>query len=193
MTVGEQASEHWLHVVDHTDDPQIKRGLIPRLVTTAAARVTKGRSFHFMRVLSIDGRLFLPYLFWNSRLMPRGKLPRKQTEAVILRTAWLCRSEYEWTQHRAIGLSVGLTKEQVAAAGPEPESELFDERTRALLLGVSELLNEHRLSDETYESLRESMPPKQILEYVMLVGTYSALAGALNTFGVQLEQAWRAR
>ncbi len=125
--------------------------------------------------------------------MPRGKLPRKQTEAVILRTAWLCRSEYEWTQHRAIGLSVGLTNEQVAAAGPEPESELFDEQTRALLLGVSELLGEHRLSDETYESLRDSMPPKRILEYVMLVGTYSALAGALNTFGVQLEPAWRGR
>lgn len=188
-----QPNSNWLIGTDRTDDPQIKRALIPRLVTRAAARVTKGRSFHFMRVLSIDGRLFVPYLLWNSRLMPRGKLPRKETEAVILRTAWLCRSEYEWTQHRAIGLSVGLSKEQVEAAGPDPQSELFDEVTRDLLAGVGQLLEHHRLSDEVYESLRAAMPPKHILEYVMLVGTYAALAGSLNTFGVQLEPAWSRR
>lgn len=181
---------NWLEVPDRTSDPEIKRGLIPRAVTAGAKKVTKGRSFNFMRVLSIDGRLFVPYLLWNSRLMPRGKLPRKQTEAVILRTAWLCRSEYEWTQHHAIGRSVGLSKEQADAAGPEPASELFDEQTRTLLAGVEELLTDHRLSDATYEKLRAELPPKRILEYVMLVGTYSALAGSLNTFGVQLEAPW---
>lgn len=143
-----------------------------------------------MQVLSIDGRLFLPYLLWNSRLMPRGKLPRWQTEAVILRTAWLCRSEYEWVQHQAIGRSVGLTKEQLAAAGPDPASEHFDDETRLMLGGVAELLDEHRLSDETYGALSRTLPPKRIMEYVMLVGTYSALAGALNSFGVQVEEAW---
>lgn len=181
---------NWYTGPDRTDDPEIKRGLIPKLVTRAAKKVTRGRSYEFMRVLAIDGRLFLPYLLWNSRLMPRGKLPRWQTEAVILRTAWLCRSEYEWTQHRAIGISVGLSKEQAEAAGPEPESELFDETTRAMLVGAAELLDQHKLSDATYETLRRSLPPKRVQEYVMLVGTYSALAGSLNTFGAQLEEAW---
>jgi len=35
------------------------------------------------------------------------------------------------------------------------------------------------------------LSPALILEFIMLVGTYSALAGALNTFGVPLEDAWR--
>lgn len=184
---------NWHSGPDRTDDREIKRGVIPKLVTWGAKKTTRGRSFEFMRVLSIDGRLFLPYLLWNSRLMPRGKLPRWQTEAVILRTAWLCRSQYEWTQHRAIGRAAGLSKEQVEAAGAEPESELFDETTRAMLLGVAELVEDHRLSDTTYESLRKTLPPKRVQEYVMLVGTYSALAGSLNTFGAPLEEAWKKR
>lgn len=185
------AEHSWHSGPDRTGDPEIRRNPVSRLITSAAKRTTKGRSYQFMRVLSISGRLHIPYLLWNSRLMPRGKLPRRQTEAVILRTAWLCGSEYEWTQHRAIGRGAGLTKEQVEAAGPEPASELFDEQTRLMLAGVDQLLTDHRLSDATYDALRAELPPKLILEYVMLVGTYSALAGSLNTFGVPLEAAWR--
>jgi alkylhydroperoxidase family enzyme len=180
----------WPELPDRTGDPEIRRAAIPRLVTAAAMRATKGRSYHFMRVLAIDGRLFLPYLLWNSRLMPRGKLPRTQTEAVILRTAWLCRSQYEWTQHRAIARHVGLSREQIEAAAGDPASELFDEQTQLLLAGVDQLLERHRLDDATYEALRRTLPPKRIQEYLMLVGTYAALAGSLNTFGVPLEDAW---
>lgn len=181
---------NWHRQADRTSDPRIRRGPISKAILTTARRATKGRSFNFLRVLTIDGRLVLPYLVWNSRLMPRGKLSRSQTEAVILRTAWLCGSEYEWTQHRAIGRSVGMSQAQLEAAGPEPDSDCFDELTRLLLGGVEQLLNEHRLSDATYDALRAELPPARILEYVMLVGTYSALAGALNSFGVQLEEHW---
>lgn len=187
------AEHRWHTSPDRTNDPQIRRGVVGRGITAIAKRVTKGHSYNFMRVLSINGRLHIPYLIWNSRLMPRGKLPRKQTEAVILRTAWLCGSEYEWTQHKAIGQSVGLSAEQVEAAGPDPQSELFDPLTKLMLGGVEELLTDHKLSDATYEALRAELPPKLILEYVMLVGTYAALAGALNSFGVPLEPAWSVR
>ncbi|MFT4049521.1 MAG: carboxymuconolactone decarboxylase family protein [Solirubrobacterales bacterium] len=183
----------WQVGPDRTNDPEIRRSLIGKVVVAGAKRATKGRSFEFMRVLAINPRLHLPYLLWNSRLMPRGKLPRSQTEAVIIRTAWLCGSEYEWTQHHAIGRGVGLSREQADAAGPEPASDLFDGRTRLLLGGVDELIEQHRLSDATYEALRAELPPKLILEYIMLVGTYAALAGSLNTFGVPLEDAWHKR
>jgi alkylhydroperoxidase family enzyme len=183
----------WHAGPDRTEDPAIRHTLLSRALIAAARRVTRGRGYHFMRVLAINPRLHLPYVLWNSRMMPRGELPRTQTEAVILRTAWLCGSRYEWTQHMSIGRSVGLTREQVEAAGPEPRSELFDAQTRALLAGVEQLLADHRLSDETYAALREFLAPRLILEYVMLVGTYAGLAGALNTFGVPLEDAWRER
>lgn len=181
---------NWHAKPDRTNDPAIKHSILSRAAIAGAKRRTKGRSFQFMRVLAINGRLHLPYIFWNSRVMPAGKLTRQQTEAVIIRVAWLCQSEYEWTQHKAIGKHNGLTPEQVDAAGPDPTSDLFDEEIKALLAAVPELLEEHVLSDESYDALRAFLSPALILEFIMLVGTYSALAGALNTFGVPLEDAW---
>lgn len=183
----------WHAKPDRTNDPAIKRNFVSRFATAIARKKTKGYSFQFMRVLAINGRLHIPYIFWNSRLMPSGKLTRKQTEAVVIRVAWLCQSEYEWIQHKAIGRQNGLSKEQVEAAGPEPASDLFDDEIKALLAAVPELLKDHVLSDQSYETLREFVTPALIFEFIMLVGTYAALAGALNTFGVPLEPAWSQR
>jgi 4-carboxymuconolactone decarboxylase len=181
---------NWHKTPDRTNDPAIKRSPLSRLVIRGAKRKTKGRSYQFMRVLAINKRLHLPYLFWNSRVMPYGKLTRQQTEAVILCVAWLCQSEYEWTQHKAIGIHNGMTEDQAQAAGADPTSDLLDDEIKALLAAVPELIEDHVLSDESYEALSAFLSPALILEFIMLVGTYSALAGALNTFGVPIEDAW---
>lgn len=181
----------WIERPDRTDAPGVDRRRRHKLIIAVAKRATRGRTYQFMRVLSINPRVFLPYVFWNSRLMPRGQLPREQTEAVIIHIAWLCGSRYEWTQHTAIGRGVGLTKEQVTAAGPEPDSELFDDETKALLRAVPELLHGHVLSERSYADLSEFLTPALILEFIGLVGTYAGLAAALNTFGAPVEEAWK--
>ncbi|HEX6753882.1 MAG TPA: carboxymuconolactone decarboxylase family protein [Solirubrobacterales bacterium] len=187
------AAPRWHELPDRTEDPRIKRSLLHRGLIALAKRLTKGRSYQFMRVISIDRRLFRPFLVFNMRLMPRGKLDRCDTEALILRTAWLCGSRYEWTQHEAIGRRAGLSTEQIEAVASDPRSELLGERARLLLPIVPELLDNHALSEQTYEALAPHFTPSQILEAVMLVGNYAMLAGALNTFGVPLEDAWGER
>lgn len=181
---------NWHDLPDRTDDPRIRRWLPHRAVIALAKRATRGRSYQFMRVVSIDRRLFRPFLLWNARIMPRGKLSRRHTEAVIVRVAVLCRSKYEWTQHRAIGRGVGLTPEEIEAASVDPTNPLLDEQTRQLLAAVPALLEQHALSTESFDALAEFLTPAQILEFVMLVGNYAMLAGALNSFGVPLEKAW---
>jgi alkylhydroperoxidase family enzyme len=194
MSGGEQRSAahppRWHELPDRTDDPRIERSRPQRLAIAVARRATRGRSFQFLRVLSIDRRLFRPFLAFNLRLMPRGRLERRETEALILRTAWLCGSRYEWTQHRAIGRRAGLSPEQIEAIAADPESGVLDERTRRLLAIVPELLENHAVAEPTFESLAADLTPAEILEATMLVGNYAMLAGALNSFGVPLESAW---
>lgn len=189
MSIDDRGHD-WIQRPDRTDGPGVHRRRRHELIIAGAKRMSKGRSYQFMRVLSINPRIFLHYIFWNSRMMPYGKLPRQQTEAVIIRIAWICRSKYEWTQHTAIGRSVGLTKEQVAAAGPEPESDLFDTETKALLRAVPELIDDHVLSERSQEDLSKFLSPALIVEFVALVGTYAGLAAGLNTFGAPIEDAW---
>ncbi len=188
----ESPVRRWHDLPDRTCDPAIRRSRLQRLAIAIARRATRGRSYQFLRVLSIDRRLFRPFLAFNLRLMPRGRLDRRDSEALILRTAWLCGSCYEWTQHRALARRAGLTPEQIEAIGTDPESEVLGGPTRSLLAVVSELLDDHTLSEATYEKLAETFTPAEILEATMLVGSYAMLAGALNTFGVPLERAWDA-
>ena len=184
------ATPGWHDLPDRTGDPAIERARLQRLAIAIARRATKGRSYQFMRVLSINRRLFRPFLAFNLRLMPLGKLDRRDSEALILRTAWLCGSRYEWTQHRPLARRAGLSLEQVEAIGADPGSELLGEPTRSLLAAVPELLDDHALSEATYEKLAETLTPAEIFEAVMLVGNYAMLAAALSTFGVPLESAW---
>jgi len=188
---GAPPRPRWHELPDRTEDPRIERSRPQRLAIALARRLSRGRSYQFLRVLSIDRRLFRPFLAFNLRLMPRGRLDRRETEALILRTAWLCGSRYEWTQHRAIGRRVGLSPEQIEAIVDDPGSELLDGRVRRLLAIVPELLDDHAIAEPTHEALAAEFSPAEILEATMLVGNYAMLAGALNTFGVPLEAAWR--
>jgi alkylhydroperoxidase family enzyme len=185
-----QSGASWHELPDRTADPAIRRAAWQRGAIAVARRLSRGHSYQFLRVLSIDPRLFRPFLAFNARLMPRGGLDRRETEAVILRTAWLCGSRYEWVQHRALGRRAGLSAEQIEAIGRDPESELLPAPTRDLLRAVAELLDRHALAPETHERLAARLAPARVLELVMLVGNYAMLAGALNTFGVPLERAW---
>src|SRR5690606_22037398 len=65
--------------------------------------------------LGRNRRLFWGWLHFAGRLMPGGRLPRRDTELVILRVASRAGSEYEWTQHAAMGRRAGLTDAQVEA------------------------------------------------------------------------------
>lgn len=179
-------------VPDRTNDPAIRRFGPHRAVIAMAKLATRGRSYEFMRVLSIDRRLFRPFVAFNARLMPRGKLARLETEAVVLRTAAVCGSRYEWTQHSAIGRRAGLTARQIELIERDPASPELGERLNLLMRATDEILGSRVLSDATYDELRAAYEPARILELIMLIGNYAMLAGALNSFGARLEPAWRA-
>src|SRR5205823_5565198 len=54
-------------------------------------------------------RRWLPF----GTMLLTGELPPRDRELLILRTAWNCRSEYEWGQHVRIGLAAGLAQEEI--------------------------------------------------------------------------------
>src|SRR6266516_5901631 len=57
--------------------------------------------------------LFRRWLPFAGKLLA-GKLPPRERELLILRTGWLCRSEYEWGQHVIVGRAAGLTDDEIA-------------------------------------------------------------------------------
>jgi alkylhydroperoxidase family enzyme len=131
-------------------------------------------------------RLYRPWLRFAGALMPGGKLPRADSELVILRVAHNCGSEYEWRHHERMGEAAGLSAAQVqsAAASDAASETAYDERQR-LLLAAADELHEHRdISDELWAELSARMSEVELIELCMLIGHYEMLAMTLNALRV---------
>jgi alkylhydroperoxidase family enzyme len=137
--------------------------------------------------------LYRRWLRFAGGLMPGGKLPRADSELVILRVAHNCGSDYEWAHHERMGQAAGLTEVQVhAAAGDAPgdgtEGTPFDERQRLLFRAADELHEHHDISDELWASLAAELSETELIELCMLVGHYEMLAMTLNALRVQPDE-----
>lgn len=164
-----------------------KRFAPHRWFVMLAKLATRGKSYAVFEGLSYGRRLFRPYIAYNARLMPFGTLARRETELLILRTAWVCGSPYEWGQHVPIGRKEGLTADDIERIKGGPNADGLAERDRVLLAACDELLSDRVVGPETWAALRPLLDDGQIVEFCMLVGSYAGLAGTLNTLGVQLE------
>ena len=137
-------------------------------------------------------RLFRAWLRYSAHLMPFGQLPRRDTELVILRVAWQCRSAYEWQQHVSLALRVGLTPDEIAGVAGDARPGVLTERQRTLLAVCDEMLARRALSDATWNGVRASLRDREAIELCLLIGHYQGLASTLGALRVQVDGGPRA-
>ena len=120
-------------------------------------------------------------------LSRRNDLPAREREIVILRTGFLCKSGYDWTQHHRIGLREGLTGEEIerikqgAGAG-------WNAADAALIKATDELHADQFITEPTWAELGRHFTDKQRMDVVFTCGQYTQVSMMLNTFGVQLDE-----
>lgn len=170
--------------------PQQLRPLA-RIAAGIAGRVSGGGPPNIFTTLGRNPRLFRAWLRYSAQLMPFGRLPRRDTELVILRVAWRCQSAYEWHQHVPLGLRAGLAPDEIATAADGPPASSLTERQRALLTVSDELLSGRALSDATWNIVRRSISDRETIELCLLVGHYQGLATAIGGLGIEIERASR--
>lgn len=119
--------------------------------------------------------------------MPRGVLPRAETELLILRVAHNCDCEYEWGHHERLGVAAGLDSEEVERVRHGPGAAGWGQRQELLLRAADELHTQRTISDSLWTELRPLYSDRELIELCMLVGHYEMLAMTLNTLQVQLD------
>jgi alkylhydroperoxidase family enzyme len=163
-------------------------GLLNLVLATVISRAAGEPPLHVFTTLGRHRRLFRSWLRFSGRLMPFGRLPRREAEQVILRTAYLCGSAYEWHQHVVLGQRAGLAPDEIRAlAAPLAPAAGRSPRDAAILAVVDELHSTRRLADGTWAAVSAVLDTTELLELLMLAGQYSALAGTLNALGVRPE------
>lgn len=164
-----------------------------RLLMQAIERVGKLDAANLWRMLMRHPRLLRGFLSFAPVLMPYGELPRRDTELVILRVAWNCRSRYEWGQHVDIGLRAGLAPEAILRLTQGPAEAGWNEQERLLLQAVDELHRDCLVGEATWRGLAGHYDERRLLELLMLAGFYRGLAGVLNSTGLPLDASLQAR
>lgn len=168
--------------------PPAQRGLLFRSVAAGARLFGRTSLPDLFPVLHINRRLFWPWLFFASRLMPGGRLDAQDREKLILRTGWNCRCRYEWGQHLELGRRIGLDDADILRVARGP-AHARDERERALLQACDDMAREQAIVAETWTALAAHFSAPLLVEITMLIGHYQMIAGFLNSSGIALEPA----
>lgn len=121
----------------------------------------------------------------------QSTLPARDRELLILRTAWLCRSPYEWGQHVVIGRQAGLGDAEIARVRAGAGAGGWTAHESALLRAADELHAETTIAEATWQALSRSYGEKQLLDVIFTVGQYRLVASVLNTLGVELDEGIR--
>lgn len=150
------------------------------LLAGLAGRVTHTEPPAIFLVLGRHRRLFRGWLHFAGRLMPGGRLPRRETELVILRVAHLAGSAYEWSHHARLGRRAGISDAEVARVAEGPTAAGWTGRERLLLEVTDELHATRDLTDQTWARLRGELDEETCIEVLMLVGHYEMLATTLS-------------
>jgi alkylhydroperoxidase family enzyme len=125
-----------------------------------------------------------PFLAYNNVLLRTPAIGHRLREIVILRVAFRTQAPYEWAQHVRMADQAGLTAAEVDAITSGDEwSELETDVLRA----TDECIDNYCVSPTTWERLAKELDAAQLVELVFVIGTYTALAMAFNSFGIQLD------
>lgn len=156
-------------------------------IAKLAGLATRGKPPNIFTTLGRHRGLFRRWLWFAGALMPGGKLPREETELVILRVAHNTGSEYEWSQHERIGKRAGLSEEEISRVRVGADAPGWSER-RALLLRAADEMHERRqIGSELWAQLSRHLDEVLLIELCMLIGHYEMLAMTLNTIEVEPE------
>ena len=130
-------------------------------------------------------KLFRGWLRFAGRLMPGGKLPRRETELVILRVAHLRGCRYEFDHHVHLSRRAGVGPAEVERVMQGPQAVGWSARERAMLNAVDMLHAAQDLDDETWTALRTHTSEREAIELLMLAGHYEMLATFIAALRIQ--------
>jgi AhpD family alkylhydroperoxidase len=160
-------------------------GPVNWVVWQVLSRATGTDDAHLFSTLGRTKGLFRGWLHFSGRLMPGGRLPRHESELVILRVAHLRNCEYEMDHHIRLGRRAGVTAEILERLRGGPAAPEWSEKHRALLTVVDQLVETRDVDDAEWAALAAHYDERNLIEIVLLVNQYEGLAATITALRIQ--------
>jgi AhpD family alkylhydroperoxidase len=166
-------------------------GLINWVITKLAARQVRAPEMHLFTTLGQRRLLFWAWAVYGTRLLS-GRLPRVDSELVILRVAHLRTCEYELQHHRRMARKAGLDADIQAAIFawphlPEGAGETLSARQQTLLQATDEFIKDRTIASGTWQQLEGYLDRRRLIEFCLLASQYDGLAATISALGIPLD------
>lgn len=145
------------------------------------------RQLNLYRALANAPDLLDAWLQFAWSLRDDCTTPRALRELMILRTASVMRSEYEWHQHRDMARSAGMPSEKVDAVSAWQTSDSYSDQERVALMLTDAMLTGH-VNDSVQEELARTFSDQERVELVATAGFYAMVPRVLDALRVPIEE-----
>ena len=145
---------------------------------------------HVFRMLSYSGPALAGFLEFGTRLVNSLKITsglQVITEIVTVRVAHLSGCAYELAQHERSIAALGVAPEKIAALRRGADQSALSNSERAAVAFTDDIVANVRASDQTLGEMRRYFSDRQVIELILLAGSYRMLAMMIETTGVDIE------
>ena len=108
-------------------------------------------------------------------------------ELALLTVGRLTGAEYEFVHHWNMALRLGVSRTQLEQLAQFDSSAEFNDDERAVMRYAAQATSNVKVDDATFEALRRFLDNRRIMELVMNVAIYNAVARIIVPCGVELE------
>jgi len=150
-----------------------------------------GPIYNIVSTLARHPDLYRAWSRFGTYILERSTLPPRHRELVILRIGWLCRSEYEFAQHRRLAHPVGLSDDEIDRVTLGPDAPGWSGFESTLLRAADEMHEQRTITNGTWQALAAQYDERQVMDLVFTAGEYVLVSMALNAFGVPLDDGLR--
>jgi alkylhydroperoxidase family enzyme len=133
---------------------------------------------------------FIPAMRLANAILHKQKLSHVNRELLILQVAQRERAAYEWRQHLPIALGLGVTQRQIDCIEQgKYDDDAFDDAERALLAFGTEVIENVRVSDAIFATMRTHFSDQEVVEAILAIGVYMMIARLTEATETDLDPA----
>jgi 4-carboxymuconolactone decarboxylase len=119
-------------------------------------------------------------------------LPESLKETVIITTAREIKNQYEFAAHARLARQQGVPEETIKAIANGTAPQGLPEDAARLVQYTKELLQNHKVSDATFNAVKDKYGIPKTVEITALVGHYLLVGQILAAFEVDLPEGVKA-
>ena len=145
-----------------------------------------GKPVNLYRALGNHAPLAAAWTEFANAIRHESRTPRALRELMILRTAQIARSEYEWAHHLRMARKAGVPEAKIEALAGWRSSQVFGAKERAAL-ALTEAVMACNVGDDVHAEVKKHFSDAEFVELSLTAGFYAMVSRMLDAMRVELD------